>query len=68
MAKDRKPPKAPPPPHPDVGKEVLMTCRVKGRSCPGRLMRITMVFSLPEGGNAYRYRCTTCNGVFHISF
>lgn len=44
-----------------------MNCRAK-QSCNGQRSKITMKFKLPQGGTSIRYRCITCNGVFHITF
>ena len=64
--KKRRAPPKPPPPHPDVGKQVWVKCR-GSRPCGGNTAKIAIVFKLKTGGKSIRYRCTDCNGVFHIT-
>lgn len=48
---------------------VWMSCRVGG-SCEGRQAYISLMQRnslMNGGGTSYRYRCTTCNGVWHIT-
>jgi len=51
-------------------KEVVwMKCRVS-EACPGNQAFISLMQRNPltsGGGTSYRYRCTTCNGVWHIT-
>lgn len=59
-----KPPPAAPP-----KQVVTMNCRAGG-NCPGR--QAYVVFAKPialihGGGTNYRYRCTTCKGVWHLT-
>lgn len=48
---------------------VWMKCRVS-ENCPGNQAYLTMLTKNPlvnGGGTFYRYRCTTCNGVWTIA-
>lgn len=48
---------------------VWMKCRVS-EACPGNQAYISLMQRnsiLQGGGTSYRYRCTTCNGVWHIT-
>lgn len=49
-------------------KIVTMNCRAK-EGCPGREAYLVFTKSIPlihGGGTTYRYRCTTCKGVWHL--
>lgn len=47
-----------------------ISCRVKGAECEGKYAKLVFKQRLQDGmvnrGMSYRYRCTTCNGVFYI--
>jgi len=54
---------------------VAMSCRahpktdIDGRDCPGMRAKIVFKKTLPMqagGGTVARYRCLTCDGVWHI--
>jgi hypothetical protein len=50
-------------------KEVWMKCRAS-EGCEGNKAYIALQRRNPiqqGGGVSYRYRCTTCNGVWHIT-
>ena len=47
-------------------KKVWISCRSKAH-CPGNEALVVFKRSMPKGGKTIRYRCTTCNGAFHIS-
>lgn len=65
--KKRKVPPKPAPPRKPQKKEVLwMACRAK-TGCPGQQAERVWSSKTPGGGNAVRYRCTTCGGSFHIN-
>jgi len=66
MARPKVQRQPPPKVDKDVGKTVWVNCRAKA-SCEGHESKITMKFKLQNGGNSIRYRCLTCNGVFHIT-
>ena len=49
--------------------EVWMSCRATP-GCEGKKAYIALMQRNPTtagGGTSYRYRCTTCNGVWHIT-
>jgi len=49
---------------------VWMTCRAGGSGCGGNQAYISLMQRnslLNGGGTSYRYRCTKCNGVWHIT-
>lgn len=50
-------------------KEVWMACRA-GTGCDGKKAYIALMKrnAIDQGGGiSYRYRCTKCNGVWHIT-
>lgn len=63
---DKKPP-VPLPRDPQAGKSVWMKCRAKA-ACEGNNCVYVRKFRLPAGGQSIRYRCSTCNGTFHITY
>ena len=63
MSQDQNKPIQPP------KKVVWMSCRAT-EGCEGKQAYITLMKRNPitaGGGTSYRYRCTTCNGVWHIT-
>lgn len=56
-------------PHVPPKEIVWMKCRANP-NCPGNQAYLAMTKSNPlvaGGGTMFRYRCTTCNGVWHIT-
>jgi len=62
----KKPP-TPLPNDPQAGKSVWMKCRAKA-GCESNSCVYVRKFRLPAGGQSIRYRCTACNGTFHITY
>jgi len=67
MVDHPRPKRVPPKPQKKAGtKTVWITCRAKA-GCDGKQAILVFEKKLPQGGTARRYRCTTCNGSFHIT-
>jgi len=67
MMPNTKPKKTPPKPQPKTEEKIVwIACRAT-RGCEGQ--QAVMVFRHKSGGGGHnaRYRCTTCNGSFHIN-
>jgi len=48
---------------------VWMSCRA-GTGCAGNQAYVSLIFRHPlvqGGGTTYRYRCTTCNGIWNVT-
>lgn len=70
MSNPPRPPQQPPvpkPPDPKVGTTAWISCRAKA-GCQGKQAVYQMAFTLASGGRSIRYRCSTCGGVFHLTY
>jgi hypothetical protein len=64
MPSNKKPPK--PAPQKEQKVEIVwMSCRARA-GCEGKQQQVVWKHRQPGGGFNFRYRCTTCNGVWHL--